>query len=102
MLRFTLDYLRDGVCVRTKKVSMRCFFPEELLALCRLAGLDVAQRYGDYDQSLFTSTSPKQLLFCHSQTANDQIDDPPSVPITHPSWSSTPFRTSRPHGCTVW
>lgn len=40
--------------------------PEELLRLCRLAGLDVAQRYGDYDQSLFTSTSPKQFLFCHS------------------------------------
>ncbi|MFI6549200.1 class I SAM-dependent methyltransferase [Streptomyces prunicolor] len=48
-------------------LSMRCFFPEELLALCRLAGLDVAQRYGDYDQSPFTSASPKQLLFCHSQ-----------------------------------
>ncbi|SEP89577.1 hypothetical protein SAMN04487983_1002114 [Streptomyces sp. yr375] len=79
VLRFTLDYLRDGVCVRTKKISMRCFFPEELRALCRLAGLDIAQRYGDYDQSLFTSTSPKQLL----------------------SWSSTAFRTSRPHGCTV-
>lgn len=85
VLRFTLDYLRDGVCVRTKKVSMRCFFPEELLALCRLAGLDVAQRYGDYDQSLFTSTSPKQLLFCHSRTANGQIGDPPSVPVRHPS-----------------
>jgi len=68
VLRFTLDYLLDGECVRTKKVSMRCFFPEELLALCRLAGLDVAQRYGDYDRSPFTSSSPKQLLFCHSQT----------------------------------
>ncbi|WP_055491381.1 class I SAM-dependent methyltransferase [Streptomyces sp. TP-A0356] len=85
VLRFTLDYLRDGACVRTKKVSMRCFFPEELLALCRLAGLDVAQRYGDYDQSPFTSTSPKQLLFCHSQSANGQIGDPPTVPVIHPS-----------------
>ncbi len=70
VLRFTLDYLRDGVCVRTKKVSIRCFFPEELLALCRLADLDVAQRCGDYDQSLFTSTSPKQLLICLSRTIN--------------------------------
>ncbi len=85
VLRFTLGYLRDGVCVRAKKVSMRCFFPEELLAPCRLAGLNVARRYGDYDQSLFTSTSPKRLLFCHSQTANGQIGDPPSVPVMHPS-----------------
>ncbi|MFC7216909.1 class I SAM-dependent methyltransferase [Streptomyces polyrhachis] len=68
VLRFTLDYLRDGVCVRTKNVSMRCFFPEELLALCRLAGLDVVQRYGDYDRSPFTGTSPKQLLLCRPRT----------------------------------
>ncbi len=85
VLRFTLDYLRDGVCVRTKKVSMRCYFPEELSALCRLAGLDIAQRYGDYDQCLFTSTSPKQLLLCRSRTANGQIGDPPSAPVMHPS-----------------
>ncbi|MEU3464283.1 class I SAM-dependent methyltransferase [Streptomyces sp. NPDC006733] len=85
VLRFTLDYLSGGVCVRTKKVSMRCFFPEELAALCRLAGLDVVQRYGDYDQSPFTSTSPKQLLYCRPRTAPAQIDDPPSAPVMHPS-----------------
>lgn len=68
LLRFTLDYLRDGTCVRTKKVSMRCFFPEELLALCRLAGLDVAERFGDYDRSPFTGTSPKQILFCRPRS----------------------------------
>ncbi|MFJ1753944.1 class I SAM-dependent methyltransferase [Kitasatospora sp. NPDC088134] len=64
VLHFTLDYLRAGERVRTKKVSMRCFFPEELLALCRLAGLDVLDRHGDYDASPFTSTSPKQILLC--------------------------------------
>ncbi|WP_100839255.1 class I SAM-dependent methyltransferase [Kitasatospora fiedleri] len=64
VLHFTLDYLREGERVRTKKVSMRCFFPEELLALCRLAGLDVTDRHGDYDASPFTSTSPKQILLC--------------------------------------
>lgn len=66
VLGFTLDYLREGASVRTKRVSMRCFFPEELLALCRLSGLDVAQRYGDYDHSPFTSRSPKQILFCRA------------------------------------
>ena len=67
VLHFTLEYLRDGVCVRTKQVSMRCFFPEELSALCRLAGLEVVERYGDYDLSPFTSSSPKQILFCKAR-----------------------------------
>jgi hypothetical protein len=67
VLHFTLDYRRDGDPVRAKKVSMRCFFPEELLALCRLAGLDVVRRVGDYDESPFTGTSPKQILFCRKR-----------------------------------
>lgn len=33
-----------------------------------------------YDQSPFTSASPKQLLFCHSQTANGRIGGPRSGP----------------------
>jgi hypothetical protein len=67
VLHFTLDYLRDGGRARSKKVSMRCFFPQELLALCRLAELDVIRRCGDYDESPFTSNSPKQILFCRKQ-----------------------------------
>ncbi|GAA2099814.1 class I SAM-dependent methyltransferase [Kitasatospora saccharophila] len=70
VLHFTLDYLREGESVRTKKVSMRCFFPEELLALCRLAGLDVVHRQGDYDGSPFTGASPKQILTCRASTGN--------------------------------
>lgn len=69
VLHFTLDYLRDGVGTRSKKVSMRCFFPQELLALCRIAGLDVMWRCGDYNESPFTSNSPKQILFCRKNTA---------------------------------
>ncbi|MFI1522287.1 class I SAM-dependent methyltransferase [Kitasatospora cineracea] len=70
VLHFTLDYLREGATVRTKKVSMRCFFPEELLALCRLAGLDVLERHGDYDRSPFTGASPKQILICRAGTGD--------------------------------
>jgi hypothetical protein len=43
---------------------MRCFFPEELMALCRFNGLEVVQRYGDYDETPFNGNSPKQILFC--------------------------------------
>lgn len=66
ILRFELYYLRNGELIRTKKVSMRCFFPEELQALCRLNGLDIVQRFGDYDASPFRSNSPKQILFCRA------------------------------------
>ena len=66
ILRFELYYMRDGGLIRTKKVSMRCFFPEELQALCRLNGLDVVERLGNYDGSPFTSSSPKQILFCRA------------------------------------
>lgn len=64
ILNFTLYYLRDGELTRTKKVNMRCFFPEELMALCHFNGLEVVQRYGDYDETPFNSNSPKQILFC--------------------------------------
>lgn len=64
IVRFHLDYRRDGTVAHSNQVSMRCFFPEELLAVCRLAGLEVVRRYGDYNASLFVSTSPKQILLC--------------------------------------
>lgn len=64
ILRFVLTYRCEGTVLRTKDVRMRCFFPEELLALCRLAGFEVMRRIGDYDGSAFTSTSPKQILLC--------------------------------------
>jgi 2-polyprenyl-3-methyl-5-hydroxy-6-metoxy-1,4-benzoquinol methylase len=64
ILNFTLSYFRDGTLLRTKEVNMRCFFPEELLALCRFNGLTLIQRAGDYDESPFTHESPKQILFC--------------------------------------
>jgi hypothetical protein len=64
ILGFTLFYLRNGELVRTKKINMRCFYPEELMALCRFNRLEVGQRYGNYDESPFTSSSPKQILLC--------------------------------------
>ncbi|MBA9870284.1 class I SAM-dependent methyltransferase [Ralstonia insidiosa] len=66
ILRFELYYLRHGECIRTKQVSMRCFFPEELLALCRFNGFDVVQRFGGYDASPFTTHASKQILFCRA------------------------------------
>jgi ubiquinone/menaquinone biosynthesis C-methylase UbiE len=66
VLVFELFYMDGAQCLRTKHVRMRCFFPEELLALCRLGGLDVIHRYGDYDEQAFSATSPKQILLCRA------------------------------------
>ena len=64
VLHFDLFYLRDGELLRTKQVNMRCFFPEELLALCRFNGFEVIQRFGSYEEDAFTDASPKQILLC--------------------------------------
>jgi SAM-dependent methyltransferase len=66
ILRFELYYMCDGGLIRTKKVRMRCFFPEELQALCLLNGLHIVERFGNYDGSPFSSSSPKQILFCRA------------------------------------
>lgn len=62
ILHFDLHYIRGGAVLKTKQVNMRVFFPQELLALCQWSGLRVLERFGDYDGSLFTAESPKQIL----------------------------------------
>jgi len=42
----------------------RQFFPQELDALIRNAGFEVALRLGDFDNQKFESQSPSQVLFC--------------------------------------
>lgn len=64
ILRLTLYYLRKGKLTRTKKVNLRCFYPEELSAICHFNGLKVVQRFGNYDETPFVSDSPKQILVC--------------------------------------
>jgi SAM-dependent methyltransferase len=64
ILHFDLFYLRAGELLRTKQVNMRCFFPEELRALCHFNGLTIERRLGDYEGREFGPKSPKQLLLC--------------------------------------
>jgi SAM-dependent methyltransferase len=54
---------RDGKTVK-KTLNMRCFFPEELLALARYNGFKVKARYGDFKRKPFAGRSPKQILIC--------------------------------------
>jgi SAM-dependent methyltransferase len=66
-LHFVLTYRHEGTVIHKKDIHMRCFYPQELLALCALGGFDVLERYGDYDQHPFTAGSPKQILVCRPQ-----------------------------------
>jgi ubiquinone/menaquinone biosynthesis C-methylase UbiE len=69
ILHFDLFYMKGPDLLRTKSINMRCFFPEELLALCRFNGLEVIHRFGNYDESPFTGESPKQILVCRTAEA---------------------------------
>lgn len=73
ILHFDLFYLSGTDLLRTKSVNMRCFFPEELLALCRFNGLEVVQRFGSYDETPFSADSPKQILICRRAPAVPSI-----------------------------
>jgi SAM-dependent methyltransferase len=62
VLHFLLTYRRGTLIVGSKDVRMRCFFPEELVALCRWGGFEVEARLGDYDGSPFRGDAPQQIL----------------------------------------
>lgn len=47
-----------------KRLNLRCFYPEELLALAHYNGFKVTARYGDFNRRPFGPDSPKQVLVC--------------------------------------
>lgn len=46
--------------------EMRQFFPREIDALLAYNGFSVDEKYGDYGEGVFSSTSPKQLIVCRA------------------------------------
>lgn len=63
--RITWHYRRekDG-STSSRALNLRCFFPEELLALARHNGFRVEKRYGDFRRGRFRPDSGKQVLVC--------------------------------------
>ena len=57
-------YYRIGDQERIVENNMRIIFPKELDALLHYNGFDIEAKYGNYDQSLFASDSPKQITVC--------------------------------------
>ncbi len=47
-----------------RELNIRVFFPQEFDALIKYNGFKIDAKYGDYDGSLFSSSSPKQLAVC--------------------------------------
>ncbi|MBM4167006.1 MAG: class I SAM-dependent methyltransferase [Ignavibacteria bacterium] len=45
-------------------VQMRIYFPLELDAFLQFNGFTIEEKYGNYDESPFISSSPKQLFVC--------------------------------------
>jgi len=54
----------DREDARIDNLNMRIFYPQELDALLEFNGFEMEVKYGDFDESLFNSDSPKQLVIC--------------------------------------
>lgn len=48
-----------------KELNMRIFYPQEIDALLHYNGFKIEDKFGDYDEKPFTSTSTKQVIVCY-------------------------------------
>lgn len=54
----------EGEEEQVASLKMRVFYPQEIDALLHYNGYEVIAKYGDWDESPFMTTSPKQLIVC--------------------------------------
>jgi SAM-dependent methyltransferase len=59
----TLSYSIEGKTI-SNELKLRIFFPQELDALLKYNGFNIKAKYGDFDQTPFTSDSKRQILIC--------------------------------------
>lgn len=73
-------YFRNEANTREVRLSfeMRQFFPQEIDGLLACHGFAVKQKYGDYDEAVFSSTSPKQLIVCY---ASEEVSKKPAPSV---------------------
>ena len=58
----------------SEELNLRMFYPRELDALLHYNGFTIEAKFGDFDESAFTSTSPKQIVVCRA-TPSDESGD---------------------------
>lgn len=55
---------RIGGDEKIEALDMRCYFPLEMDVLLTYNGFQIVHKFGDYDESVFASGSPKQVYVC--------------------------------------
>jgi 2-polyprenyl-3-methyl-5-hydroxy-6-metoxy-1,4-benzoquinol methylase len=61
---YVLSYHIDNKELFDLTLKHRMFFPQELEEILHANGLQVLERFGDFDLSPFTANSPSQILVC--------------------------------------
>lgn len=56
--------LGEELEVRVEELHLRSFFPQELDLLVRSQGLEVEEKYGNFERKPFASGDPKQVVVC--------------------------------------
>jgi len=56
------EYRKGKREIFSKKLNMRCFFPQELDALFHYNGFKILKKYGSFDKKPFSSASLKQII----------------------------------------
>ncbi|MFH1620067.1 MAG: class I SAM-dependent methyltransferase [bacterium] len=60
--RIVWHYWKGGRLVRSRRLNMRCFYPQELESLLSFGGWRILARYGDFNRKPFQSKSMKQIF----------------------------------------
>lgn len=50
--------------VSVRRLDVRCYYPQEILALLKYNGFEVRHHFGDFDETPFSSHSGKQIFVC--------------------------------------
>lgn len=57
----------QGRLRRSEELNLRCYFPQEIDALLHYNGFEIVEKLGGFSGERFTSSSPKQILFCRER-----------------------------------
>jgi len=57
-----------------EELNLRMFYPQELDALLHYNGFAIEAKFGDFDESAFASTSPKQIIVCRAAQSDEPGD----------------------------